>query len=456
LLCLLALALPKHELPLLTATARPSPRLMTPATTTALRSPVLMAAAAAPKPPRPEVPLQATAFIFVLGLSLVTLTPTTRFIDALGQQRGMAALTAIAATSAAAEIAISPVIGGLSDSIGRKGVLIGTLTTALLVNAACAFFPALLPIIGASKFVSSCVIGVFFLAAGASLADNYRLEPTKLAASSGVLFALVNLGFGLGIALSALLPPGLRVRYAASAAAIGAALATVVSTVRESLLPSSRVAFQPFTSFNPFAFVRLLCVGRSMRLLACLAALNVLPLFMGDTLQAFAIGTWKLSPPQVSKLFTFVAVSGVLANTLGGTIVKRIGIKAFTALSTASSLLMWCGFASASLPAALACSAIGFLGPARTLGASTIMSSEGAKLGIPQGRLAGDRANLIAWIKVIGPLVYGQIYLKGVSTNVPQAPFYLNIFFTAAALLLGPFALSAAADDGSSKAQKRR
>ena len=298
-----------------------------------------------PKVLRPEVPLQVTAFIFVLGLSLVTLTPTTHFISELGQKRGMAVLTAISSTSAAAEIVISPILGGLSDAIGRKTVLLLTLATATVVNFACALSPTLLPV-GASKFISSIGVGLFFLAGGAALADNYRGEPKRLAAASGPLFALVNLGFGLGIALSALLPPGLRVRYGASSVVLGAALATATCFVCESLPQSQRVPFRAFKSFNPFACVRLLCVGRSMRLLALLAALNVLPLFMGDTLQAFAITQWHLGPRSVSQLFSYIAVSGVLANMVGGQLVRRFGVQTFTALSTGSALLMWVGFAS--------------------------------------------------------------------------------------------------------------
>ena len=156
----------------------------------------------------------------------------------------------------------------------------------------------------------------------------------------------MNLGFGLGIALSALLPPGLRVRYGASSVVLGTALATATCFVCESLPQSQRVPFRAFKSFNPFACVRLLCVGRSMRLLALLAALNVLPLFMGDTLQAFAITQWHLGPRSVSQLFSYIAVSGVLANMVGGQLVRRFGVQTFTALSTGSALLMWVGFAS--------------------------------------------------------------------------------------------------------------
>eukprot|EP00900_Chrysochromulina_parva_P019957 jgi/Chrpa1/27963/Chrysochromulina_OHIO_Genome00017570-RA len=405
----------------------------------------LVAAADVPTPKvlRPEVPLQVTAFIFVLGLSLVTLTPTTHFISELGQKRGMAVLTAISSTSAAAEIVISPILGGLSDAIGRKTVLLLTLATATAVNFACALSPTLLPV-GASKFVSSIGVGLFFLAGGAALADNYRDEPKRLAAASGPLFALVNLGFGLGIALSALLPPGLRVRYGASSVVLGAALATATCFVRESLPQSQRVPFRAFKSFNPFACVRLLCLGRSMRLLALLAALNVLPLFMGDTLQAFAITHWHLGTRSVSQLFSYIAVSGVLANMVGGQLVRRFGVQTFTALSTGSALLMWLGFASGNLRAALVCAGLGLLGPARTLGATTMLTSEGARLGIPQGQLAGDRANLIAWIKIIGPLLYGQAYMAGMAAGVPQAPFFINVIVTLAALGLGPMALAAA------------
>ena len=112
----------------------------------------------------PERPLQATAFLFVMGLSLVTLTPTSHFIKSLGPERGMKWLTMISTMSAATEIGLSPLVGGLSDAFGRKSVLAITLGLSLLVNCAAAAFPTLLPL-GISKFVSSFVVGIFFLAA---------------------------------------------------------------------------------------------------------------------------------------------------------------------------------------------------------------------------------------------------------------------------------------------------
>jgi len=404
--------------------------------------------------------LRATAFTFVLGLSLTTLTPAPHLVGELGQVNGVRLLTALATTSAATEIGLSPIVGGLSDSVGRKPVLVGTLAVSLLAGIFAAVSPSVATI-SLQKFVNGAVIGIFFLAAGAILADKFRTEPQKLAASSGVLFALVNAGFGVGIALSGLLPPSLHLRYAASSVVCALGLALAAFGVRETMPDADRVPFKA-RAFNPFAFTRLLTAGepgsagrRTMRLLAALAALTLFPLFMGDVLQVFAVSQWSLTNVQVSSLFSFIAVSGVVSNLVGGTLIRKLGLRPFTALATASTLLLWIGFSTAHLQVALICAGVGFLGPARTLGATTMMTSEGAKLGIPQGQLSGDRANLVAWLKVVGPLVYGALYVRGVSAGVPQAPFLLNVVLTAAALVLGPIALAGGSADQGAGQQKK-
>ena len=149
--------------------------------------------------------------------------------------------------------------------------------------------------------------------------------------------------------------------------------------------------------------------------------------------------------PQVSQLFTGVAVSGVIANVVGGRLIKALGLQLFTAIATVSTLLFWVGFSTGQLRLAVACAAVGLLGPARTLGATTVMTTEGARLGVPQGQLSGDRANMMAWLKVLGPLAYGTLYVRGVQAGVPTAPFIANAALTLASLVLGFYALSAAA-----------
>ena len=383
-----------------------------------------------------------TAFIFMVGISLVTLTPAPYMVDKLGAVQGMQLLTALATTCAASEIGLSPICGGLTDSIGRKPVLIGMLLAGCLSNLAVAVWPSV-ALVALSKFVASLVVGIFFLAAGAILADNFRSEPAKLASVSGVLFALVNASFGIGIALSGLLPGGLRYRYLVSAIVSACGLLLGVAKIKESLPVADRVPFQ-MKSFNPFAFTRLIGMSRRMRLLSVLMALSLAPLFMGDTLQVFCLSHWKLSNAQVSQLFTGVAIQGVLANVMSGALIKRLGLQLFTIISTASTLVFWAGFSTGVPKVAMIGAVVGLLGPARTLGASTMITSEGSRLGIPQGQLSGDRANLVAWLKVLGPLVYGQLYVAGTAAGYPTLPFVLNCFFALAALLMVPVALAPA------------
>jgi len=181
-----------------------------------------------------------------------------------------------------------------------------------------------------------------------------------------------------------------------------------------------------------------------MRLLMAVSALNLAPIFMGDTVQVFAMSRWGLSQQAVGQLLFVLALSGALANSMSGLLIRRLGLPVFTMLATFSALVLQIGFASASLRAALVCAGLGLLGPARILPATTLITTEGGRLGIPQGQLSGDRANLNAWIKVFGPLVYNSLYVQGAKAGVPTAPFALNVVLLLASLLLTPIALRAA------------
>ncbi len=47
------------------------------------------------------------------------------------------------------------------------------------------------------------------------------------------------------------------------------------------------------------------------------------------------------------------------------------------------------------------------------LGTSAAMTSLASELGVPQGRLQGEKASMLALLKVACPVVYGMLYLKG-------------------------------------------
>ena len=281
-----------------------------------------LTAAALPEGYRPESALQPTAFVFVLSVAIVALLPTQHLIATLGAEQATRLLSVVSSVSAMAEILLAPVIGALSDSIGRKPVLLLTLAAVLLLNGVVAFAPSVALIV-ASRFVCNLVVGLFFLSSGAALGDAYRKNPGQLAAASGVLYALVNAGFAVGIALSRYLPSTFTLRWGYGVSSVAAAASMTIATLRvkESVAREERVPFK-LRAFNPLSCVRLLRSGREMRLLAILLAITLQPIFMGDVLQVWApalplgvpLGTWPKNIPK-SRALPLLPLPALLGRT---------------------------------------------------------------------------------------------------------------------------------------------
>ena len=115
---------------------------------------------------------------------------------------------------------MSPVVGTLVDSSGRKPVLLFTTVALLMAHTVTALATNTFTI-AMSKFVGSNVIGLFFLSAQTMLQDMHQSDPKKLASSTAALYALVSGGFSIGVGLSSLLPTGLHWAYAVSAGLAG-------------------------------------------------------------------------------------------------------------------------------------------------------------------------------------------------------------------------------------------
>ena len=49
---------------------------------------------------------------------------------------------------------------------------------------------------------------------------------------------------------------------------------------------------------------------------------------------------------------------------------------------------------------------------------------------------------MIAILKVLGPAVYGSLFVRGKAAGVPSLPFALNLVLCLGALLLAPLALA--------------
>ena len=80
---------------------------------------------------------------------------------------------------------------------------------------------------------------------------------------------------------------------------------------------------------------------------------------------------------------------------------------------------------------------MGFLGAAQSMGINAALVSQARESGVPQGELAGERASLVAMLKVIGPILYSTLYVQGRGKlGLKQLPFVFNICLAASAFVV--------------------
>ena len=147
-----------------------------------------------------------------------------------------------------------------------------------------------------------------------------------------------------------------------------------------------------------------------------------------------------MSQREFLRFIPLVLGTAIPANALGGQLIKSWGLCPFTLVATFSHLIFWAGVCL-SRRAAVIAALVGALGGARTLAIAPLFQAEGVVNGFPQGQLSGDRASLFAILKVVGPQVYGRLFLLGQKLGQPAAPFVLNCILMGAAMVLAQVTL---------------
>ena len=77
-----------------------------------------------------------------------------------------------------------------------------------------------------------------------------------------------------------------------------------------------------------------------------------------------------------------------------------------------------------------------FLGRTQGMALAARVTEVGAARGMGQGALAGDRQNLHSLIKILGPMLYGNLFAYGIRIGVPALPFYFSAVVGTLAWLL--------------------
>nr|WP_262507574.1 TCR/Tet family MFS transporter [Hymenobacter arizonensis] len=332
---------------------------------------------------------------------------------------------------ALAQFCFAPVIGGLSDKLGRRPVLLAALLGLGLDYIFLTFAPTL-----AWLFVGRVIAGITgasFTTATAYIADIST--PEKRAQNFGLVGAAFGVGFIVGPAIGGLLADyGSRVPFMVAA---GLSLCNFLYgffVLPESLAPEQRRAFQ-WRRANPVA--SLLRLRKYPAVLGLVASLILIYLAGSSTQSVWTFYTMFKFGWTERMVGISLAVVGLFSGLVQGGLVRiaipKLGAARAIVIGLSCYTVGFVLFAFASkgwlMLVFLAPYCLGGLaGPALQ---GTISSQVPAN---EQGELQGSLTSLISATGVVGPLM--MTYLFGYFTRptapvqFPGAPFLLGAVLT--------------------------
>jgi DHA1 family tetracycline resistance protein-like MFS transporter len=344
---------------------------------------------------------------------------------------------------AAMQFIFSPIIGAISDRIGRRPVI-------LLSNLGLGLdylLMAVAPTLG-WLFVGRLVSGITsasYPTAGAYIAD---VTPSaERAGRFGMLGAAFGLGFIVGPAIGGLLGGiDLRLPFWVAAALSLVNTAYGFFILPESLPPERRKAFS-LRSANIVGALKLL--GSHPELLGLAAVLLAMGLAhesLPNTFVLYADQRYGWNESQVGLVLALIGVSSVVVSMLlVRPLVLRLGERSTALLGLACGIVGFAAFALASSGYGFLCGIVllalmGVANPAF----QAVMSRRIAPA--EQGQLQGALGSIRALTGMAGPLLHTQVFAAAVRHGNPRtlgAAFLLSAALLAVALLIASRALDA-------------
>ena len=331
----------------------------------------------------------------------------------------------------------SPVLGALSDSYGRRPVLLLGFCGLALSFFATALASALWVLIAVRLFSGA-------MQSNQSIASAYVADitaPADRARRFGLLGAMVGLGFIIGPVLGGLLGAiDLRLPFFVAGCLALANLLYGYFVLPESLPPERRHAFDT-SAFNPFKSLRALAALKGVGALVAVIAFSGLAQFILYT-------TWVLYTtfkfgwgPQENgwSLAAVGIVSVIVQGFMLAPLLKRFSPQRLALVGLASSTLAYALWGAAT--AGWMMFAIIFVNLlSNTVAASLQSIISSAADARSQGQALGAVSSLNSLMAVLAP-VFGAPLL-GMVSHLPQgdwrigAPFYFCAALQAASLIL--------------------
>ncbi len=328
-----------------------------------------------------------------------------------------------------------PVLGLVSDRVGRRPVLLISLCGLGVDFLMMAFAPNLMWLL-VGRLISGATSGAFSIA-NAYVADI--TPPQDRPQAFGWMGAAFSFGFLAGPALGGLLGGvDLRLPFLAAAGLTLANVAYGLLVLPESLPPKQRVARLEWKKANPIGALVLLRSHRELFGLSGVHFLNQLANMVWPSIFVLYTGyRYGWSPVTTGLYMMAGGVMGVLVqSTLVGPAVRRFGERGALLIGAAASVIAmtWYGFASTGWLYMLGMpisSLSGLMAPGLQGMMTRLVSPS------EQGQLQGANQALTGLSSLIGPSLFGLSFAWAVRTHGPSGlPLFLAAIAMAGGLLL--------------------
>ncbi len=377
----------------------------------------------------------AIAFINSVSFTIIipTLYPYAKQFDLSDFQASL-----LTSSYAIAQFLATPILGRLSDGIGRKPLLVLSLAGTVLANLLAAIAP-LASLLFLARILDGLTGGNMSIAR-AVISD--ATSPAQRPQAFGLFDAAFRLGFVTGPAISFFaqsVPPLPGVSSLGMSFIAGAAIALLGTTIAAIWLPETRRDRQPIRlSWEIFGFRKIFGALSQPKV----SNIYWTTLLSGFTFtiftfafQPFFLNVLNQEPQMVAVVFVLVGVTGVLTNLLAvGPLAQRFNLADILAASIAARAVIFLLIpALPFFPVFVLLAA--FLGiansfPLPLLNALLSLNSSDRE----QGEVLGINASYLSISNAIGPATAGILVSFTYST-----PFWVTGALT---LLTAGFALS--------------
>lgn len=332
---------------------------------------------------------------------------------------------------AAMQLVFAPVLGALSDAIGRRPVLLLSVLGLAIDHALTALSPSITWL-----FVGRVLAGLFgasYATANAYITDV--VSPEERGPAFGKLGAAFGIGFILGPAIGGLLGGfGSRVPFFVAAALSLGNFVYGLLVLPETHPPEKRTAFR-LAEANPLGALLAMPGGRVVRVLG----LALFVFFLSNTIYPaiwsfYTTERYAWSPRTIGlSLATYGIVGTIVQATMVGPAIARWGERraAFWSIFAGGVALLGTGLATQSwmvFALIIASAPAGIAMPA----ANALMSRHAPPEA--QGRLQGAISSLEGLSNIGGPLLMTQLFQAYGKTS-PGVPFYVATALCALSLV---------------------